>query len=221
MKKIGMISVTLAAVGPMMEQLQRFKDEVAVTNYVDTGLQDQVRRLGEVTDRSLFRLISLLQRAEEDGMDGVLLTCTVFSPFVERIQTLFSFPIQSVDTPMLERAIEHGGSVGVLYTFPATGKTSEMVFHDAEKRLGLRRDLSMIFLEEAFNAAQHGDQVAHDRAILDAISTHAPHFDVLVLAQASMAHVAEQVADPSLQILTSPVEAIRSILRAIDSRERK
>lgn len=218
---LGLISVTLNAVNPMTEYIQGHHKGIRLKNYLDTGLQDLVREEGKVTDKSMLRLLSLLHLAVADRVDGVLLTCTVFSPYVDRLKTLFSFPLVGVDAAMLEKAVLNEGKTAILYTFPATRATSETLFHAAEKRLGVTRALSMEFVEGANDALQRGDGELHDQLILKKIQELDGKHDQLVLAQVSMARVAAKATACSIPILTSPEEAVRTILAQLQAGREK
>ncbi|MCL2478984.1 MAG: hypothetical protein FWF22_05740, partial [Treponema sp.] len=70
MKKVGMISVTLNSVGPMLELFAKrtgFEKSFCVLNYIDDGLQQLVGQEGKVTDKSICRLIALIETAILDG----------------------------------------------------------------------------------------------------------------------------------------------------------
>jgi Asp/Glu/hydantoin racemase len=138
MKKVGMISVTLNAVNPMMRLLSQKTNFFDVLNYLDEGLQNLVSVEGGLTDKSISRMITLIGKAANDGSEIVLLTCTVFSPLVEKFNTLFSIPIISVDGSMLDEAVRMNKSTAILCTFPATVHTSLQIFKDTAKRYGLR-----------------------------------------------------------------------------------
>ncbi|MDR1829023.1 MAG: aspartate/glutamate racemase family protein, partial [Methylobacteriaceae bacterium] len=89
--KVAMISVTLDAVIPMMRELRQLPS-LKVTNYLDEGLRELVRKEGGVTFNSIARMTGIMGHALYDGADAVLLTCTVFTPYLEKLQNLFSVP---------------------------------------------------------------------------------------------------------------------------------
>ena len=88
MRQIGIVSATLNAVVPLMASLIPVAcgESRILRNYVDEGLQELVQREGCVIPTSIARLTRLINSAIEDGSDAILLTCTVFSPYVETIQ---------------------------------------------------------------------------------------------------------------------------------------
>ncbi len=211
--KVGMISVTLNAANPMTEAILHSGQDISLVNYIDTGLMDLVNQEGKIADKSISRLLSLIEKAVNACADAVLLTCTVFSPYVDHLNSLFSLPIVSADGAMIEEAVRMGERIVIICTFPATKESSSTLFHAKEAKLGIKRMMDIILLEEAFRALQRGDRDAHDRLILDNINKLASSYDVIVLAQMSMAHVADLAKDCTTPILTSPKSAIDALLK--------
>jgi len=208
MKKVAMIGVTPNAIAPMMEAFAGAGNPYALSNHLDTGLMDLVNAEGRITERSLLRLISMLAKAAEDGVDAALLTCTVFSPHLDRVRPIFPFPVISADGAMIERAIKAGGRLSILCTFPATVDSTSALFRMTEERLGLKREMELVLVKEAFDALQRGDRAAHDRLLVEKIRERQQHCDAIVLAQMSMATIAAMVPDCRLPIFTSPRAAV-------------
>lgn len=84
MKKIALLSITLNAVNPMTNYLLS-KPDITVVNYLDSYLSEKIKRDGAINDDSMGRLLQMLALACRDGADGIILTCTVFSPYVESV----------------------------------------------------------------------------------------------------------------------------------------
>jgi Asp/Glu/hydantoin racemase len=71
---------------------------------LDEGLIAELNAAGKVTRPLIRRFIRLIEKAEEAGVDGVLLSCSSFTPYTTLVNQLFDFPIISVDFAMLEEA---------------------------------------------------------------------------------------------------------------------
>ena len=212
MKNVGMISVTFNAVVPMMKAL---KDECSlrIKNYLDEGLQALVQREGKVTDNSVARMINLVHNAIYDGADAILLTCTVFTPYLERIQSLFGVPLVSADGAMLEQAAKMNRKTAILCTFPATTESSASVFNAASCRFGTNAKAEIYLLEDAAQAIQDGDILRHNRLIADKAIELGANYDVVVLAQISMSAAADLLKDVPFTVLTSPRSSIETLLK--------
>jgi aspartate/glutamate racemase len=211
MKNVGVISVTLNAVIPMMVVL-RAERSLAVKNYLDEGLQALVQKEGKITDNSFARMTTLLNNAICDGADAILLTCTVFTPYLERLQSLFSVPLVSADGAMLEQAARMNKKTAILCTFPATTESSAAVFNAASNRLGLNSKADVYLLEDAAQAIETGDAQRHDQLIADKAVQLGCEYKIIVLAQISMSTAANLLQNVSFTVLTSPKSSIQTLL---------
>lgn len=217
MRQIGIVSVTLNAVVPLMATLAPVAcgENWILRNYLDEGLQELVQREGSVTPKSVARLIQLINTAFEDDSDAILLTCTVFSPYVETIQKLYSTPIVGADSAMLEQAARLGKKTAILCTFPASFESSELMFRAAAKRGGIDCDANAFLLPEAASALKSGDRQTHDRIIAERVRILAQEYEAIVLAQISMASAIDLLLDCRIPVLTSPacaISALKSVL---------
>jgi hypothetical protein len=72
-------------------------------------------------------------------------------------------------------------------------------------------DIVEVLCEGAFEAVLAGDTATHDRILMESLGGLVKTVDVVVLAQASMARVAAQIAASldSAPILASPERAVR------------
>ena len=207
MKNVGMISVTLNAVNPMMKLFSEkavSQNPFTVINYLDEGLQELVAKEGKVTDKSLSRMKIIIENAIQDGAEIILLTCTVFSPFIDLFNKSFSVPVISVDGAMLDKAAAMNRSTAILCTFPATVETSKHVFMAAAKKQGVDPRVDIFLLEDAARANKAGNKEDHDRIIAREAEKMSSGYDLIVLAQISMAGAKAYIKDCSKPVLTSP-----------------
>lgn len=219
MQKIGIVSVTINAAAPLTG---RFAATAAgegwvLRNYLDEGLQELVGREGGVTPRSIARLTRLIGTALDDGATALLLTCTVFTPYGEMLQSLFAVPVLGADSAMLEQAAATGRKTAILCTFPAAVETSARMFRQAVIRAGSAGEAETLLLPEAATAMQRGDRAAHDRLIAEKAASLASSYGQIVLAQMSMAGAAELLVDCPVPVLTSPgcaVVALKDVFAA-------
>jgi hypothetical protein len=126
---------------------------------------------------------------------------------------------------MAERAVAVGARIGVLATLRSTleptGALIRRVAADAGRTIEVRERVA----EGAFEALSGGDTDRHDRLVGAALRELVGWADVVVLAQASMARVADGLGpeDRSVPILTSPrlgVERVREVLANAGTVER-
>lgn len=213
--KIGLVHATMNSVVPILEAFQQFAPDVKLLNFMDEGLIDELNNTGNVTDLMVEQLVSLMKRAEESGVDGILLTCSSFSPYVAGVANQFDIPVLSADIAMLEHAIEIGDKLGVIATVGAAGPTTTKLLYEIadEKNRTIKVDTHVI--TEAFTALQKGDQTTHNRLIREKISELSTQNDVILLAQMSMCRSLVEWEKPNIPILTSPEISIRTILKKV------
>lgn len=162
------------------------------------------------------RLVTLVGLAVDAGAELVVFTCSSTSPLIDTARRCHQVPILKIDDPMAERAVRLGERIGVLCTTNSTvAPSSELLAHHAA-RLGQTVAVEAVLVDNAFAALQRGDRAEHDELVQAAAEKLAARTDVIMLAQASMAHLADPLAARlPLPVLASPpilMEALRERL---------
>ncbi len=217
--KIGLVHATMNSVQPILEAFKQKAPEVKVLNFMDEGLIDELNRTGNVSDEMVAQLVSLMKRAENSGVDGILLTCSSFSPYVEGVKSQFSIPVLSADIAMLEHAISISDRIGVIATVGAAGPTTTKLLKEISDKQNKKVDINTHMLTEAFTALQKGDTDKHNQLIRDKISELSKTSDVIILAQMSMCRALKGWDESPKPVLTSPDIAINKILCEISERD--
>ncbi len=217
MKQIALVSVTLNAVKPMMDCLQKTNPAVQVVNYLDSYLLKKVEKdQGVITDQSMGRMFDMLVKACADGAECIIMTCTIFSPYAEYFAKLLSVPIICPDGAMLDTVAKAGGKTAIICTFSGTVETTKSVFFDYQRKNGKAETVDMHLASEAFQAAQAGEMERHDRIIREKINELDAHYDHIVLAQITMAKAAEGLDSlKHARLWTSPRSAVEAAMRLL------
>jgi Asp/Glu/hydantoin racemase len=110
-----------------------------------------------------------------------------------------------------------GKRIGVAATAPTTLKpTTELVLAKAG---GLQLDIKVdaLLCEGAFTALSSGDTATHDRLVSQGLRELMTRNDVVLLAQASMARVADSLPaeEQKVPILSSPRLAVEALAAAL------
>lgn len=190
--------------------------DTAVLNTVDEYLASDPAEKGEFTKTNLNRLHALLRNAELTGPDAIVVTCSTLSPPVEMLRPFIAVPLVTIDGAMLRLAAEAGGHIAVMATArSAVGPVKEGLLREAAK-LGKTPDLETIVLDDAYAAIKRLDKETHDRLVKEAASRFSGR-DLIVLAQASMAHLEDEVGRISgVRTLSSPklcMEELKKIVK--------
>jgi aspartate/glutamate racemase len=210
MKTLALIH-TSATLVPVFQQLTAAHlPGVEVFNIADDSLIKDVIRRNQLTPLTADRVGRYVQSAQDAGADFIMVTCSSIGRAVEAAAANARVPVLRVDQPMADEAVRAGSRIGVVATLPTTlDPTADLI----RRRAALSgRDITLTerLCEGAFAALMNGDADTHDDAVSAALRQLAVECDVIVLAQASMARVAEavQVAVP---VLSSPGTAVRHL----------
>jgi hypothetical protein len=169
----------------------------AVTQGVDASIQT--------------RLEGRLRELAEHAPGVIVCTCSTFSGHAERLAEELGIAVLRIDRPMAERAVALGGRVAVVATVASTlGPTRELF---DECAAGTAAVVVEVPCPGAWAAFEGGDLDGYYASIARHVRGLAGDFDVVVLAQASMAPAAALLADLAIPVLTSPRLAV---LRAVE-----
>ncbi len=206
---------TVASLGPVFDELaSSLLSRVETSSVVDESLLSETIRLGAISKETESRLAQHIAALTEWGADLTMVTCSSLGPAVDRLASHSALPILRVDEAMADRAVESASRIGVLATLTTTLEpTTELVRRRALLH-GRTVEISTRLCDGAFDALKSGDVDRHDRLIRAGLEDLADRVDTIVLAQASMARVVEQMhpeADASVEILSAPGLAVEGL----------
>lgn len=192
--------------------------DVLLDNIVDEVLaNDPARREGHFTKTNRKRLYSLMMSAEQAEPDLIVVTCSTLSPYIESIREFIRVPVMAIDDAMCYEAAHSGSRICVLATAqsaltPAVNKIEHLADRDT---LPVRVDG---FCDpEAIAALKAGNRERHDRLLLT-LSEQGKGYDVIVLAQASMAQMRVAVeTSTGVRTLSSPETCIAAVKKMLEA----
>ena len=181
----------------------------------DSLIQDLLQT-GEFTPSILKRLSAQISMAKEAGADIIMVTCSSIAPGVDFAKKLVDIPVLKIDEPMAEQAVESADTVGVLATAKTTLVPSVDLTNQVAEKKGKSVKVKSKLISEAFDFFLQGDMDNHDRLVKTAGVELARQSDVLVLAQASMSHLAAEIEKASgTKTLTSPQIAMDALKKLV------
>jgi hypothetical protein len=219
-------------------------DESLLRDAMTGGFADARMRPGGPADSRTDAAAGLRARiagrlAEAAGEDAaaVLCTCSTIGEVAESLSPLSlsaslsppspspassaasaassGVPVLRVDRPMAEAAVRLGGTIGVVATVPSTLGPTEALLREVAEARGIPATLRMLACPEAWPLFERGDRDGYLATIETELRRRADDVDVFVLAQASMAGVAERCADLGVPVLSSPGLAAAELLRRV------
>jgi Asp/Glu/hydantoin racemase len=209
-KQLGLIH-TSATLVPIFQQLCKAKlPNIDTFNIADDSLIKDVIRRGELTPKTAKRVVDHVASAEAAGADYILVTCSSIGRAVESASHLAGVPVLRVDQPMADIAVQTGKRIGVIATLPTTLEPTADLIQRRGAKAGKQIQLLSRLCEGAFDALMAGDGARHDLLVSAALKELGAEVDVIVLAQASMARVVDNLAPEHkrVPILASPPIAI-------------
>jgi Asp/Glu/hydantoin racemase len=146
----------------------------------------------------------------------IMVTCSSIAPGVDVARKMVSIPVMKIDEPMAEKAVSLSDNIGVMATAKTTMAPSVNLIKekaaDAKKQVTIHQTLS----SEAFDCFLRGDMQTHDRIVKDAAEELKGKVGVIVLAQASMGHLAKDIQDiAGVPVLISPPLAMDALVEKV------
>lgn len=189
--------------------------DVEVFHLVDESLIRNTIRAGELTKETLGRTVKLIELAHQGCGGAVMVTCSSIGASVDVARLLYDFPVFRIDEAMAEAAVGMARRIGVAATLRTTLEPTIALLERTAAHAGREIEIVPRLCEPAFAAVLSGDNERHDRIVASALEELMPEVEAVVLAQASMARVAETVAQNGTPVLSSPELAIRRVRDAL------
>ena len=216
-KRLTLIHTSGVMIPVFGELCAQLLPAVEIVHVVDESLLKDIiadKRLSKPTAR---RAVGQIISAEQAGADFTMVTCSSIGPAAELGRRLVDVPVMRVDEPMAELAVKKGSHIGVVATLASTlNPTAELIKTQAKEK-AREVEVTTKLCEGAFEAVISGDAATHDKIVGAGIRELAELVDVIVLAQASMARVVDNLPAEAkkVPILSSPRLAVERLVRLL------
>lgn len=175
-------------------------------------LQDLLR--GTPQPLAYRRVVEQIVLAAQAQPDLIVVTCSSTSPAVDIARRIVQQTILKIDDPMMAQAVRSGPRIGLLCTASSTVEPSSALLRAHAAEQGREISIQTVLRPEAYQALMAGDRVRHDAMLQEAAKELSHEVDVLVLAQASLAHLRDPLtATLSCPVLASPPLLMQEIAR--------
>ena len=217
---VGFVHTVLTLAATFDALADELVPEAERFHIADDSLLGVTRRTGSLTPATRRRVLGYVESAAEAGADLVVVTCSSIGPAVDASRDFVPVPVLRIDEPMADEAVRTGSRIGVLATLATTLEpTAELVERRAR---AARRAVVVVprLCEGAFDALQAGDRERHDEIVREGLRETVRDVDVIVLAQASMARVADGLPDDekTVPILSSPRLGMQRVAELVAQR---
>lgn len=219
-QKLAFIHTVPSLVGLFNDLSKELLPGVEVFHIADEMLLKVVLAQGGLSPFIFQRVSDHVVAAEHAGATAVQCTCSSISPCVDASRPLVGIPVLKIDEPMVNKAISTGPRIGIAATAPTTLKPTTELVHARAATLGKSVQVESVLCEGAYSALFSGDMQKHDQIVAQYLRDLMTHNDVIILAQASMARVAQTIpAEKQLApILSSPrlaMEYVKTVLSPV------
>lgn len=214
MKRLALLHTVPMLVDRFRAMLAAQLAEVDAFHMVDESLLQDLMRDGP-SPAITRRVVAFAGLAADAGADFIVFTCSSTSPAIDVARQCLSVPILKIDDPMAESAVGLGRRIAVVCTTNSTLQPSADLVRSHAQRLGRAVAVTAVLVAGAYDALRAGDRDRHDALVGARAGELARDNDVVVLAQASMAHLQEPLAARLARpVLASPPLIMDALVRA-------
>jgi Asp/Glu/hydantoin racemase len=214
---IALISAVPAAIAPAVTAMSDALPNARIWNILDDRLLQDADEAGGVTVHLAERMERLIQHAQQEGADGVLLTCSMYGPVASRLAERAMIPVFAPDDAAFA-AVVTGGYRRVLVLSSGAGPLADSVDR-LRQALGADRRGAVItgaVAPDAAPAARAGDVNALVDALHAAVTATGFDADAVLLGQYSLSPAASALADRiGIPVLAGPQRAAEAMRLAL------
>jgi Asp/Glu/hydantoin racemase len=213
-KRLTLIHTSAIMIPVFGELCAELLPDVELVHTVDESLLKDVISCEVLSKSTVRRVVGHILSAEQAGADCIMVSCSSLGPAADLGRQLVDIPVVRVDEPMAVSAVKTGSRIGVVATLPLTlNPTADIIKAQAQKQSKEIR-LTKKLCEGAFDAVISGDGLTHDKIVAAALQELTKQVNVIVLAQASMARVVDNLPaeNKKVPILSSPRLAVEYLV---------
>lgn len=210
-KKVVIIHTSLVSHAALNNLFKEIMPDVKVHNIVDDSLLDEVKTVGHVTPKIIGRMVEYFKAAESIGADLIFNQCSSVGEAAQIAAKCVNIPMLRIDQPMAEKAVNLGKRIAVVGTVTSTMEPSYHIVQQMAEKHQKQVDVVPYVIDGALDLLMTEGQARHNQFVLEKLKEIQQHFDVIVLAQGSMAVLEPELHQISIPVLTSPRLAVESV----------
>lgn len=198
------------------ERLVRAEDaSIKVEHVVAEELLADARRVGPDEPALVARVQTAMRDAAATGAAIVVCTCSTIGGAAEHTPTGGRFVAARIDRAMADRAVALGPRILLVAALESTLGPTTQLLHESARAAGATIVPQRLLVADAWALFLRGDLAGYVETVAAAVRAAASRMDVVLLAQASMAPVAERLADLGVEVLASPRLGVRQAVARI------
>ena len=191
----------------------------------DEAFEYSRQRMSQISDKFTLIKANFADMKEElenrgiYGVDGILLSCTIFSPFIDQLRLCTDLPLVAADIGVFEKAAQLYRKVGAVVSFAPTLKSVAWVVERCRRQIAPGFDVEIKYAEGALEAAAAGDVEEHNR-ILYETALQFEGKDAIILSQMSQIRALPLFENHPVPVLTSPSVSLGLLIEMINERKK-
>ncbi len=212
-QRLAFIHTVPSLVGLFNDLSKELLPGVDVLHIADEMLLKVVLAQGGLSPFIFQRVAGHVVAAEQAGATMIQCTCSSISPCVDASRPFVSVPVLKIDEPMVNAALGIGSRIGIAATAPTTLKPTTDLVHARASAMGVAVQVESVLCEGAYDALFSGNPQKHDEIVSGVLKGLMLRNDVVILAQASMARVAQTIPaeEQRVPVLSSPRLAMQHV----------
>lgn len=183
--------------------MQELAPGLQVAHSVREDLLADAQQEGVDSPGLIGRVHAALADAASTGAPLVVCTCSTLGGIAESSDGEAGYRVTRIDRAMADLAARSGPRVLLVASVHSTLAPTAALLQSSARRLGVSLEIQSLVVADAWAHFQAGDHARYIDAVVAAVTEAAPAGTV-VLAQASLAPAAEQLAARGIPTLTSP-----------------
>lgn len=214
--KIAVMNATKLSIDPV-DQAAKLFPEVEVFHFMDEGMSWLGKQEGKISGKNMARMVRLINSAEELGVDGILLSCTIFSPYIDLLKPYTDLPLVAADIGVFEKAARDYQKIGAIVSFAPTMESVSWVVKRCREEIRQDLDVELKLAKGAFEAAAEGDVDTHNKSIFETACSLRDK-EAIVLSQMSQIRALPLFEGFPIPVLTSPPVSLGLLVEEIKNR---
>ena len=186
---------------------------IPVRQTVRADLLDSARHAGGLTAEIVTQAREALDDLAANGARVVVCTCSTVGGCITDLAATEAPRFLRIDAPMAASAARIGGRILVVATVEESLASVRALIERTAAADGRKIAVHGLLVPDAWPLFATGDRVGYRRTIVATVRAAAGDADAVVLAQASMATAADELADLPMPVLSSPRAGVEAAIK--------
>jgi Asp/Glu/hydantoin racemase len=211
MPTIGFLHTADVHVGTFDRLVAERAPGATTVHEVRADLLDSARRHGLADPAIATGIAQSVAALETQGADVIVCTCSTIGGLAERAPATTRVPVLRIDRPMAASAVRQARRIAVVAAVESTIEPTLSLLRDEAVSAGVDVEIESLPCFDAWPLFESGDLDGYHRFIAAHVDAIDESYDVVVLAQATMAQAAVLTAQPG-RVRSSPAAAVDAAL---------